>query len=391
VTMHAAPSSALQRITLCGSFGYANAGDEAVPLALRDLADDAGWSLEFDIVSRFDDPALPEVIGLGEKDRARRDALCGQPMLFVGGGVIEPRDMSVFNRCLPLVEEMAAPSAGLFACAVEPGTTFPWMMRRRLRRALARLDLVTVRDVLSQQALRAIAPRLDVEVTGDVVLWMRPADMIPEPLRAFDRYIAVSLASKWLDESTFHDWLAGHLERLASELNAAIVFVPCASRFDKDAVQHQRVAKIIAARNANVRIAQINEQLGPREVAAVLDRAVLTIGMRLHAAVMAYANRTPFVALAYHPKLHGFVRTVKQEMMLLPGSPPSQQSRNTHGYAWNDLALTDCDLFKVALSAIDNADFSRIEPLKRHLRDTLQRTLQLPDPVSAASGSEVPA
>jgi len=60
-------SSQAAGLTLCGSFGFGNAGDEAVPLAFRDLLDDAGLhDVGIDSLTRFDEPALPNIVGLGE-------------------------------------------------------------------------------------------------------------------------------------------------------------------------------------------------------------------------------------------------------------------------------------------------------------------------------------
>src|SRR5262245_33062253 len=77
------------RLTVCGSFGFGNAGDEAVPIALADIGAYLGFSMNVNVVGRFDEPALSQVIGLGPRDASRRETLRGYPLLLSGGGIIE--------------------------------------------------------------------------------------------------------------------------------------------------------------------------------------------------------------------------------------------------------------------------------------------------------------
>ncbi|MBP3960064.1 polysaccharide pyruvyl transferase family protein [Gemmata sp. G18] len=363
-----------RRVTLCGSFGFHNAGDEAAPLAVADLAHSIGADIGFDVVGRFDRPDMPDVIGLGAHDKARQERLRGQPVLFVGGGVVESMPHSVLARCRRLVRDSRPARVSLFAAAVEADVKYRMLVRWQIRRALGGMAQLYVRDVLSAEVLRRLVPKRTVTVTGDVVLWMQAEPELPIPVRSIGRYIAVSLADVWKGTPGWCDWLAAQLARIARRLDAAVVFVPCSARFSDDCGEHDRVAGQLAALNPNIPVVRIGDGLGPRGVAAVLGGAVLAIGMRLHACVMAYAQRTPCVGLAYHPKLIGFARTTGCDHWFIPTRTLGKQTA-PYGYTFADTGLATTDLESVAMDALENTSYERLDELRGQLVEAFVRSI----------------
>jgi hypothetical protein len=196
---------------------------------------------------------------------------------------------------------------------------------------------------------------------------MEPAANVPAPIANLNRYIAVSLSSTWANEPAFTEWLAQHLVELARRHDVSLVFVPCAARHDADCAVHESVAVRVRALEGETRLVEIREQHDPRTVAAVFSRALLTVGMRLHACVMAYANRTPFLGLAYHPKVMGFARTVGLERSVMPESTPRRQSEGKYGFSFADTGLAELDLAQRASEALDRACFDRLDELRTSL------------------------
>jgi polysaccharide pyruvyl transferase WcaK-like protein len=366
-----------RQLTVCGSFGFGNAGDEAVPLAYHDLARACGISLDLAVLGRFDRPAMPEVIGIGRADRGRREKLRGRRLLMSGGGVIEPALGGVIWRCADFLPPFSS-SAGLFAVNVEANVHYGWLQRFRLRRLLSRLSLVTVRDELSARVLRSLAPRVPVEVVGDSVLWMEPAAELPPEIRHLGRFIAVCLAPRWANDPAWYAWIGRELADLANALDAAILFVPFSVMADDDRPEHDRVRHAVTAADPRLatRIAMVERELPPRQLAKVLGKAELAISMRLHGCVMAYAARTPFVALAYHPKLTGFTETVGWERFVLPRRFPVAQSAGHYGFSFADLDWSDASLVAAGREAVAFADFSRLEPLRERLRAAFSRFME---------------
>jgi hypothetical protein len=204
------------KLTICGSFGFGNAGDEAVPLAIADLAEAQGIDLDIRVLGRFDKPELPNVVGIGSQDVEAREQLKGNPMLVVGGGVIEPQDTCVLSRCSPYLRKSFAPKLGLYAVNVESGTDYSWLRRFRVNNVLQQFDRFYVHDLLSAEVLRSLMPHKEVETIGDSVLWMKPAATIPKKIEEMKPFIAVTLASRWLNDSALYEWLAAGLSELAT-------------------------------------------------------------------------------------------------------------------------------------------------------------------------------
>jgi polysaccharide pyruvyl transferase WcaK-like protein len=96
-------------------------------------------------------------------------------------------------------------------------------------------------------------------------------------------------------------------------------------------------------------IVELQDNIDPRTVSAVYGRAKLVVGMRLHACVMAYGRRTPFVAIAYHPKLHGFAATVGASDFVLPRQARPQAAK-IYGYRFEDTGIDGEQLAPLVLA-----------------------------------------
>lgn len=355
-----------ERITVCGSFGYRNAGDEGAWLAVQDLLADLNADIRTDILTRFPRPDMIEVIGVGPSDRTRRSALAGNPLVFVGGGIIDASPQCVFLATEPFIREVALPSMSLVSVSCEAGAEYPKAIRDRIANQLGRMRTVTVRDEVSAQTLHELAPTLEIQITGDIVLWIKPERVgLPSAVTTLERYVAVNLAPRWLDDNTFYDWIVPELESLGNGLDVPLVFVPCSTRFDDDRVVHDRIVRAIRERDPKMRMVQVVEDLQPKQTAGILAGAVATVGMRLHACVMSYATGVPCVGLAYHSKLHGFARTVGAQEHFLPRRLPIGKHEISAGFSFADSGLASCNLLAATNAAIAGTTFDRRDDLKR--------------------------
>jgi hypothetical protein len=212
------------RVTLCGSFGLGNAGDDAAYLAVEDLARALGLQVEFDVATRFPVADDPSVLSLGPADAERRASLRGQPLLYLGGGIIEPRESATLFRTRRLVRELRPDDCNLFAASADSHrfVQYDWSARLALLGVLRHCRRLFARDVLSAETIRMLAPFRRVEVVGDIVLWMNPDGDPPPQIAALGRYITVSLAGVWRGEITWYEWLSRQLAEIARSLDASI-------------------------------------------------------------------------------------------------------------------------------------------------------------------------
>lgn len=353
-----------------GSFGFGNAGDEAVLLALQDLAAAVGVRATFQAVGRYDQPALSTVLGIGVEDRGLRLALRGEPLLYAGGGVIEARCECVLVRCASVLEELNPPFAALFAAAVDTSVTYPFLLRRRIRQIVNRMDFLFTRDVASAEMLSALCPgrRKEIECIGDSVLWLRPAEAVPEAISARP-YVAVALTSAWDGDPTWDDWISAQLISLCRTLKTDLTFVPLSTRADDDRLVHRRILRRIQQKDYHVRATSLEDELEARTILAILGGARLVVGMRLHACVMAYSQRVPFVGLPYHPKIPAFAATVKHERCVLAGEAATAKRDPLRCYSFAQLELAKTDLVATAMRTLDDRRFEQLEVLRLRLVD----------------------
>lgn len=360
-----------------GSFGFGNSGDEAVPEAVHDMLENIKSDAHTYTFTRFDNPETEDVVGMGAQYSRLHDKTRGLPMILSGGGVIEPSHFSCLFRAEPIIRRRDGGRATLFACSVEPGVDFSWRYRWRLRSLLKLMGTVYTRDLLSEQTLNALIPSVRTETIGDLVLWMRPAytEKVAE-LQIPDRYITCILASCWRDDNAWTNWITSELARASQELNATLVFLPMSTRHDDDRLEHARISKEIRQKYPDINIYEIAAQLQPREVCQIISESLVTISMRLHGCVMAYAQSTPFVSIVYHPKLFGFLETVGCLNRSLPRTGPRRQTSKYYGYSFSDLELNRNDLSKAIEEAFIPSSNTRLDELKEKSLNALREILR---------------
>lgn len=352
-----------EKIAVFGSFGYGNIGDEAVPVAFGRMARAAGLDRAILPLSRFAKAPMPGVLYRADAARLRAELQPEDTVFLVGGGIIEPGPNSCLNRAAE-VRRATSPFPILpFAVSVEPGVRFGFAERHRLRRLLRELPELLVRDEQSQTVLSRLIDDIPIRVIGDIALWLEPdalpapwADMLPE------RYIAVTLADTWKDAG-FFEWLARDLARVARDQQASVVLLPISTAVGDDIALHtalcQRLTEL--ATPAQLLAFEGCPFPAPGWIAEVYRRAELVISARLHGCVIAYAQKTPFVGIGYHPKLEGFARTVGWEAMIVPRDLPRRQSPGAYGFALSDLTFQDGMLSAASRAAMAHGDFSARE------------------------------
>lgn len=361
-------------VVVCGSFGFLNAGDEAVPLAVADIADDIGLSIKLAKLSRWESTPDPSVLDLGPAHESKRRDFSHSAVLYAGGGIIDASPNCVLRRCHGHIREMHPRSVSALAVSVESGVRYSWMTKRKLMRYLGDMSHISVRDAVSHDSLMEILGRKDVEVAGDLVLSMRAAE--PHGLALPERpFVAVTVAPVWAHEPDWRNWMARELATLADELDLSVFFVPCSPNEKGDLLEHEAVAQMTRALTGkDVRICR-DTGGDPRKLAGIYARASLTVGLRLHACIMSWAQRTPFAGIAYHPKLAGFAQTARVSNWLVPRELPSQQAPGAYGYAWTQLGLRKDALLIAAREAMSSPTFEVLDTFKQTQRRMLRRIL----------------
>jgi polysaccharide pyruvyl transferase WcaK-like protein len=363
-----------KNLVVCGSFGYGNAGDEAIPESIQDMLNYLGYSYHLHRVARYDHVDDNNTLSLGDADYQKLDALKGSPVLMSGGGIFENRDNATVVRCRGLLSKSYTKYASLLAVSADAGVQYKWWFRQKLKFFLRSINCIYARDLLSEQVIKQILPNKKVQTVGDLVLWHQPAPSLAE-IKLPPKYIAVCLAPRWAGQPTWMAWISAELHDLSLRLDMPIVFVSMTGKHDNDNEEHARIMAQIQKIVPDVEMLCMPDTLNAREVHHVFARASFVVSSRLHGCVMAYSSRVPFVGLAYHPKLIGFAQTVEWRNMMLPDQMPEQQQAGTYGYGFDLLGLRPGDLLRKAELALAQPNFDRLEPLKQASLATLKHFL----------------
>ena len=350
-----------KRVTLFGSFGWGNAGDEAIPHVLKYLIKNVSNGFEVDVCSRFNKVALNGIIGRNDKNRL--NSISGQPLILCGGGIIEDKERASIFRAEQLIRDNRSTNLAFLGISVEPGVSYDNRVKKRIKSLLNKSILPTVytRDYYSEQLLKSITKDINIETIGDLALWLKPAESLSESLPP--SFIAISLTSIWKNDSAWRRWIIQELHNVHKEFKIPLVFVPMSCIQDDDRIIHQQITLELA--NMGVDCISLNNLYSPEEIALIYKKSKFVISMRLHGCVIAYSQLTPFIGISYHPKLLGFCYTVGLRQCLIPSQLPRTQSEGFYGYSFGESGIMNFSLLEAAIQSLESTHFSELDLLKQ--------------------------
>lgn len=308
-------------VVLHGFYGMGNIGDEAILAASLEALRRTttlepyvfAWNAEA-VRAAFGVRALvPHRVRVA---RVLHVLLQSQALLLGGGGILRdygdgPASLLRWLRPMALAQGLGVPtmtwSVGVEAVRYEAS-------HAALRTVLGCADVVTVRDTDSARRLAALGIDRPVHVTADPVPALaraaralrRPHDGPPNLVVALRHWYVTR--SQTEDPTVFErmlDAVAAACDALHERRGCAITFVPLRTRDGHD--DDRRVAAEVA-RRMRAPVRRI-EDPDPSVEATLrhLAEADVVLAMRLHAVVMATSLGIPTVAIAYAPKVEGYM------------------------------------------------------------------------------------
>lgn len=339
--------SAPKRVVFVGAYGIQNAGDDA-PLLVLTRALRARFPaerFEFTVLARHPDPLLERaarVRFLSNPEYQSRAAARGKGFRGLNPGddrsdldqverAIREADLVVAGAGNALVDlafdlfRGPVPLLALYSFLADVHQT-PLLLygisagplaaprARELSGWIARrAAAVTVRDEASRALLLELAPEVAVELLPDPVLGLAPADEA-----AFARALAaegiprrgarprLALALRDLAFLGFgRELVLATLRRLAPRFE--FLFVP-QSTYDE--CDDRLEAEALARELPEATVHRVQARHAPDVLMRFYETAEATLAIRLHGAVFSAMAGTPVVALAYLPKVRGFLERV---------------------------------------------------------------------------------
>ena len=299
-------------VLMSGYYGFSNAGDDAilesVSQAIRKTSD------EVSITVLSNDPEQTmHSCGVDALNRFKImqvwKALRRCDVLLSGGGSLLQDRTSTRSILYYLSIIRGATLLGkpvmLYANGIgpvdKPGN------RKRVKEAVERADLITLRDHSSAQELREMGvTRQDIHVTADPVFHLEPAEkecslqlLQRVGLEEHTPFVAVSVRN-WTDTQGLFTELAAVCDHLRQRYGLEVLFLLMQPQNDREATEKVRQAMKEPSY-------LLDESCSPRELMGVLGQAKLCLAMRLHTLIFAARMAIPMLGLVYDPKVESYL------------------------------------------------------------------------------------
>ena len=280
------------RVLLSGYYGFSNAGDDAILQSIHDSLMSAGDEISVTVLSK-DPEQTKDRYGLDAVPRFhpvkvwRAVSRCDL-LLSGGGSLLQDRTSTrslLYYLFLMNLARHKGKKVMLYANGIGP-VTRP-SNRRRVKRAVERADLVSLRDHSSAKELREMGvEREDLYVTADPVFAMDPAgqDAVDRILAqaglSQDRPFVVVSVRSWPGMGDFPKQLAVVCDHLYASHGLTSLFV--LMQPDHDRVVSRQVLGEMSHPGV-----LLDRTLTPAELMGVIARGRVCLAMRLHTLIFA--------------------------------------------------------------------------------------------------------
>jgi len=302
------------RVLMSGYYGFSNAGDDAILQSIHDNLAAASSEISVTVLShdpeqttrRYGLNALPTFHPL----KLWRAVGACDVLLSGGGSLLQDRTSTrslLYYLAVIRMALLRGKKVMLYANGIGP-VTRP-ANRRRVRRAVERADLVTLRDHSSARELREMGvAREDLHVTADPVFTM---DWAPE-----ERVDAILEKARLPQGQPFavvsvREWrgMGEGFPRKLAEL--------CCHLYEKHGLmsvfvlmqpEHDRELSLQVQNSLSIPSLLLEGSFTPPELMGVIARSRLCVAMRLHTLIFAARVAVPLVGLVYDPKVASYLK-----------------------------------------------------------------------------------
>ncbi|MBR6556147.1 MAG: polysaccharide pyruvyl transferase CsaB, partial [Clostridia bacterium] len=310
-----APHRRRYGVTVCGAYGFDNAGDDAI---LASIVQDM----------RTIDPDIPLTVISKKPEQTRRTTRCRSVYTFNlfkilhalrhsslyinGGGTLmqdktSTKSLLYYLATLRLARMLGTPVM-LYGSGIGP------ISRPKNRRIAGRIlnacaDVITLRDEASYNELQSLSvTRPFIALTGDPAIGTEPpADtrvrslQLEHDIDPRAPYACVALRSwEGMDDAARKN-CAIFCDLLSKELGMQVVFLSMAYPRDLDFMDS-------VAAQMEVSPLSVRRQLSVRDTVGLISKSSLVFAMRLHALVFAVSQNVPAVGFSYDIKVTSFLK-----------------------------------------------------------------------------------
>lgn len=310
----------MSSIVVSGYYGFKNAGDEAMLAAMIEVLSDLDPTVNITVISANPEDTkhrhgVKAVYWLNYMQIAKE--LKKSDLLISGGGsllqdVTSGRSLYYYMSILFLAKSLGTPVM-LYAQGIGP--ICGQFARKAMHYIGNMVDLITVRDSGSLQELKELGiDKPAIYVTADPVLAIHPVDkqigraiLRRHGLEGAKNLVGISVR-EWREWKHYKDILAKITDKIVTELDARVVFLPM--QFPEDV---ETAKKIVSCTEHSAVV--LDDEYTTSELLSIVGNLDLLIGVRLHALIFAGVMGVPMIGMSYDPKIDRFLTSIGQEVV----------------------------------------------------------------------------
>ena len=304
--------------TILGYYGFKNSGDDALLYAMVNSLREINPEININVLS-FNPRETARLYKVNSVSRynlaASRRAIKNSELFILGGGsliqdVTSTKSIIYYLWMVNRALRMKTPVM-LYANGIGP-INKP-ANRRRARKILNRVNLITLRDPASFAELKKLGiNRPEAVVTADPVFAaeMRNPENAEHLLKdaglADGEKFAIFSVRKWQDSSEdFDETFAAMADYVAEKHGLTPVFLPLHYPYDAS------LSRSIIKKMKN-RALFISGRTDIPTTLSIVDKSSFSVSVRLHMLIYAALAGAPSVGIAYDPKVAGFQESIGQ-------------------------------------------------------------------------------
>ena len=310
------------KVGISGSYGGFNIGDEAIlHVMIRELKN--VLPVEITVFSKNVEHTrqqhpVEKVVPVRKLAKNEIVQELGDQDLFIlgGGGILYDRDTEIYLREADIAVSKKIPT---MVCAVGAGPLETFDAKLAIKAVLNKVQAITVRDSWTKILLQRAGVEKDIIVTADPAFLIEPEEFTDEMLQQeavpLDKHIVgfsvrePGPAAPDLTTTEYHTLLANAADFVIERLDANVLFIPM-EWYD---LQHSHA--IISKMKRIKRAFILRGEYAPTQIAGLMKRLDLAVGMRLHFLTLAAIAYTPIVPLPYAEKVEGFLELLEMPSM----------------------------------------------------------------------------
>ncbi len=201
---------------------------------------------------------------------------------------------------------------------------FNWAVTSFAKYCLDHVDLVIVREEITENYLKKIEIKSPICLTSDCAFLLDSANcdrmneiLLDEGIDAEKRPLVGVSANAMLDDrdDIYANTMAQFIDHVIEKTNAHVIFVPHVIAIKEGGRSDDRIIgeKIYKLTMKKDNIDLIRGDYSPVELKGIIGLCDIFIGGRMHADIAAISTCTPTIATAWSHKYYGIMRSVGQE------------------------------------------------------------------------------